>query len=274
MRKYTLILGALVFIGVIALSIERGPHRFSQADCLLCHYTDSAGKVTLLRQDAMTLCVGCHNDLFKDGYMHPVDISPRRIRIPVDLPLSDDGLLTCNTCHNIHAVATTPFGTSSYLLRRHEQGRAFCTICHEDLVDNATAQHNTALSEAHFQSKYIVTSMSQEIDAMSKNCISCHDGTFGSLITVNVGSWEHEKQFMGPEIGSSHPIGIDYEEARMKQGRKTDLRPISMVDPRLLFFDGKVGCGTCHNPYSKKHKQLVLSNQDSNLCLSCHTIDR
>ena len=73
---------------------------------------------------------------------------------------------------------------------------------------------------------------------------------------------------------SSHPIGIDYEEARTRAGRKTDLRPMDQVDQRILFFDGKVGCGTCHNPYGELMSHLVMENSRSRLCFACHMIDR
>ena len=106
---------------------------------------------------------------------------------------------------------------------------------------------------------------------MSRNCVSCHDGTFASSISIQAGAWRHEKNFMLHDQGS-HPIGIDYEAARINRGRKSDLKPLSLVDVRIRFFDGKVGCGSCHNPFSTLQKKLVMTDENSKLCFSCHVL--
>ena len=72
----------------------------------------------------------------------------------------------------------------------------------------------------------------------------------------------------------NHPIGIDYEAARTRPGRKTDLRPMSAVDPRIKFFDGKVGCGSCHDPFIDTDNDLVMTNRGSALCFACHAVDQ
>ena len=60
--------------------------------------------------------------------------------------------------------------------------------------------------------------------------------------------------------------------ARFDRGAKTDLKPMATVDRRLRFFNGKVGCGSCHDPYSTIHKKLVMSDENSKLCFSCHIV--
>ena len=135
------------------------------------------------------------------------------------------------------------------------------------------AGHAGMIGEAHFQPKYVQTSSSQAIDPLSKNCISCHDGSFASSVNINAGAWTHRKELM-PHDAGSHPIGVDYENARAAKGRRTLLRPIGMVDRRVRFFDGKVGCGSCHDPYSTIEKRLVMSDARSRLCFSCHQVGR
>ena len=66
-----------------------------------------------------------------------------------------------------------------------------------------------------------------------------------------------------------HPIGVDYEMVRASN-RKAALKPMGLVDWRIQFFDGKVGCCSCHDPYSKIEKMLVMSDRGSNLCFACH----
>ena len=202
--------------------------------------------------------------------MHPVNIRPRQVVIPEDMPLSRSGQVVCTTCHDVHADYFTPYGAPTHFLRRKEAGKAFCKICHDSL-DILSQGHKASLGEAHFRSQYIVTDPRQDIDPMSLNCLTCHDGAYGSSVTVQAGVWRHGKGFMRHDQGS-HPIGVDYESARVQRGRKTDLRPLFSVDPRIRFFEGKVGCGSCHDPYSTNYKKLVISDKNSKLCFSCHIV--
>jgi predicted CXXCH cytochrome family protein len=271
MKRYpmmVLIFLLTVFVVLVVFSLENQPHAFKE--CISCHYTEK-GRSSVsrrLRAPVTQLCTdACHRTVLTQGYMHPVNVTPQKIPVPADLPLSPDGEIVCSTCHDIHMDYRTRYGELSHYLRRGERGKAFCRICHK----RAGTGHGTYLGEAHFQARYVVTDSSQEIDPLSKNCISCHDGSFASSPTIMAGSWTHEKSLVANDRGS-HPIGIDYEACRMRQGRKTDLKPISSVDWRIRFFQGKLGCGSCHDPYSLIPKRLVMSDKRSQLCLSCHLI--
>jgi predicted CXXCH cytochrome family protein len=39
---------------------------------------------------------------------------------------------------------------------------------------------------------------------------------------------------------------------------------------KMVFVNGKVGCLTCHNPLNPEKGHLVMSDQKSALCLTCH----
>jgi predicted CXXCH cytochrome family protein len=196
---------------------------------------------------------------------------PRNVRVPADFPLSPAGEFTCSTCHDIHSSYFTPYGTPSRYLRRYENGKKFCEACHA--LASIKTGHATSIGEAHFLSKYIQSNAAQKIDPQSKNCISCHDGSFASSVSIGPGTWFHRRERM-PHDAGSHPIGVDYERARTATGRRTPLRPIGAVDRRIRFFDGKIGCGSCHDPYSAIEKRLVMSDVQSRLCFSCHMLDK
>jgi len=223
-----------------------------------------------MRAPITQICNDCHEKMLSEGYLHPVEVRPQRAIIPADMPLSETGEMTCSTCHDVHSEYTTPYGTPTAFLRRGESGRAFCKICHRDL--NALSQgHSGTLEEAHFRSQYVETNSLLEIDAMSRNCLSCHDGSYATSVTIRVGNWRHEKELLRYDKGS-HPIGMNYESARLIRKRTTGLIPLSAVNPRIRFFNGKVGCGSCHNPYSTISKRLVISDEHSKLCFSCHIV--
>ena len=257
-------------IAIVVVCMETEPHRFPRDKCPTCHVTDGSGNVAGKRLTAPVtlLCEKCHGKLM-EGYMHPLNVRPRKARIPADFPLSLSGELVCSTCHDIHASFFTPYGAPSRYLRRLEVGKKFCEACHAG--SSVKAGHAGTMGEAHFQSKYVQTGSSQTIDPMSKNCISCHDGSFASSVSIKAGAWTHRKELMAHDDGS-HPIGVDYEGSRAAKGRRTLLRPIGMVDGRIRFFEGKVGCGSCHDPYSTIEKRLVMSDARSRLCFACHQV--
>ena len=274
MRKLFFFILFVSGFAFIVFCLERNPHDFNESQCVLCHKGDPSSSRSLIQGSPSVACSQCHADIFQSGFMHPVDIRPKTINVPGDFPLSFTGMITCNTCHSIHSAHTMESGEPSYFLRRLERGRAFCASCHTEQGLAAGSGHEQSLGEAHFQSEYISMGFGEELDATSKNCITCHDGAYASSVSINAGTWQHSGGMGSSRFSASkHPIGIDYEAARIKYGRKTDLRPISQVDKRLQFFDGRLGCGTCHNPYSSLENDLVMSNSRSALCFGCHAMN-
>lgn len=257
-RIYAVIaVSAALLIAVIAYTIREKPHAFSEAECGRCHYDEDDDPRKLIAPVAV-LCGKCHKRGLKTA-SHPVDMRPASIRIPADMPLTD-GKLTCNTCHNVHAKRFTAFGEKSYYLRRPVTGRDFCASCHER--DPLSPGHRELMDVAHMARKYKPSGDSDTLDTLSVECIGCHDGLVGRAVdyAFGPGSWEHN--FAGP-----HSIGVHYNERRMSVG---GLRPISQINKSIRFFGGKIGCGTCHDPFSKRQALLVMDNKDSRLCSECH----
>lgn len=242
---------------IIAYTVREDPHRFSESECRRCHI-DAENNPKQLVASVTRLCRKCHRRRMRVA-SHPIDIAPAITRVPPDMPLTN-GRLTCNTCHNVHAKRYTAFREKSYFLRRRARGKDFCASCHE--IDPLKLGHKQLLDTAHMGRKYKVINKSQPLDPLSTQCIGCHDGIVGSFAdySFGVGAWTHNLQ--GP-----HPVGIHYNESRMKLG---SLRPVSRLNRKIRFFGGRIGCGTCHDPYSKIPGQLVMSNFESRLCRECH----
>jgi len=275
MKRIGIIAIILIIIGIsfwLVYSLVENPHDFSQSECTTCHFKrpvkkdDPDSKIMVM--PVSMLCERCHRDLL-NRYNHPIDVIPVNAEIPPDMPLSYRGVLTCSTCHDIHSPAYTPFGGKTLFLRRFTRGRLFCIVCHKE----GEFTHKTAMTEVHMKSKYFEVYSGETIDPLSANCISCHDGSYATSVPVRAGIWQHGNG-LDLSQGGNHPIGVDYEAARMKPKRKTDLRPMAMVDPRIKFFNGKIGCGSCHDPFSDKPGKLVMSNEESRLCYACHYIDK
>jgi predicted CXXCH cytochrome family protein len=108
--------------------------------------------------------------------------------------------------------------------------------------------------------------VAQDIDGLSALCLGCHDGLSAHVVTVDV----RNNPFKGSNTVSStnidHPIGMDYNRYIISgKGYK----PI-FNNSKMIFVNGKVGCLTCHDPFSQEKGHLVMSDQRSALCLTCH----
>ena len=248
---------AVVAAAVIAYTDPTVPHDFSPSDCTRCHYSVQ-NNPKLLTAPVTRLCKSCHRQSIRAS-SHPVDVRPDKVKVPDDLPLRNE-MITCITCHDIHSEDRLVFGIKSYFLRRPTSDmKFFCISCHQE--SRTQPGHSDLLDTAHMGSRYRVTEPGDPIDPMSLQCISCHDGTIGSgsEYTLGEGEWEHQS--------GAHPIGVHYRTALM---RNDALAPVEMLDSRLRFFAGKIGCGTCHDTYSPLSAKLIMGNEESKLCRSCH----
>jgi predicted CXXCH cytochrome family protein len=220
-------------------------------------------------------CESCHAAAV--GFSHPVDVVPS-MTVPAELPLLD-GRITCITCHDnssaaLHRQARAE-GTD--LLRMPSSDGRLCSACHDAMSPRRGDRHALMLQRAHLRwpedperggaapSSDAPRAM---FDPQSGTCLSCHDGS----VAPDIG---HETA--GFAIGNggalgfpgNHPIGVEYP--RTAPDRKgPPLKDPSILDDRIRLYNDRVGCLTCHSPYSSQRGLLVLPNAGSALCLNCH----
>jgi len=251
----------VAFAGYV-YSVRTDYHDF-EGRCLDCHLTrpkTGERKLTLVK-DVTYMCDSCHSDV--ENLSHPVDVKPS-MKVPDIFPLDWKGGVTCITCHRAHKRG---YGDSH--LRVRAQGQGFCMFCHSSIKEDL---HTVGAGSAHvintFKSVYrpgefpIVV-----LDELSLKCMACHDATFADETLVENRAMTlsyHDAN----AIGLSHPVGVSYLEAKRKyHGAYTNVEDLP---PQIKLFNGTVGCGSCHSPYSGEHAQLVMSNDGSKLCLACH----
>ena len=267
------VVGIVVLVVILwAAQIKvKDPHQF-EGKCNLCHL--GLKDPSVLARDPNYLCLSCHPGA--DKRSHPSNIFPNRA-LPPQFPLFKNKMV-CVTCHFPHrhygkegeagehrdtGLVTTP---GPYLLRAEESGKIFCYTCHKGNFTNPSVDsHAVAFKKAH--SPLLDFDKKQKIDDNSRECLSCHDGTISTEATTKIQglSWEHRKN-----IGLSHPIGVDYSQVYTSKPRL--YHPPERLDQRIALINGKIGCETCHNHYSKHKKHLVMDNFKSRLCLSCHNL--
>lgn len=257
----------LILFVALVYALFNSPHEFSPEECQGCHAgMPQPGQKSPFPMigKIRTLCSRCHYKLIRK-YSHPDEIVPMNVNVPADMPLSVDKKVTCATCHDIHAEAEWSKGV--YLLRRPASGIEFCSVCHEAIPGG----HIINLKYAHSAgSKYVSVDRSGSLDRLSAACISCHDASIDPVDRdklVGSGYWMHSRELSKHLI--NHPVGVSYDEVRAARSymfnHRSSLAPVKL-------FGGKVGCGSCHDPYSTLPGKLVMDNTGSRLCLKCHNL--
>lgn len=113
------------------------------------------------------------------------------------------------------------------------------------------------------------------LDKDSEECLRCHFPAIANEFTGKV----------CPLPDCDHPVGVDYYGS---SATNPGLTPPAALNPAMKLPDNKIGCRTCHVPYSPgDHSELarirktrdpastpdpmlVVDNRRSGLCLNCH----
>lgn len=229
------------------------PHRLSKNDCEMCH-VDAENDPGSLKPMFNARCVGCHADL-KQSQPHPVDITPN-IFLPGDMPLVN-GRLGCITCHYFHPFSDEYNNRSGNLLRRPGKGEFYCAACHR-----SDGKGHVVFENIHRDS-YRLSAANSSLDPYTLQCVECHDRyidrTFGSDTAGNRSRFNRR---------SNHPVGVSL--ARISTRNPQKFNHPGSLPPNIRLYNGKIGCGTCHNAFSKERSMLVMNNWRSRLCLKCH----
>lgn len=107
-----------------------------------------------------------------------------------------------------------------------------------------------------------------EIDRFSVDCLSCHDGIYAKGKDIRYKNNSEHRMTDMSSVRGSHPIGMHYGSYAYAD---RSFKPLHLLKKGMELIDGKVGCLTCHNPFNKKKYHLVMENDQSKLCFSCHT---
>ena len=240
--------------GELFQSSLKEPHRVSRRECAACHL-DADKNPAGLKPMSNSKCVSCHADL-KESRPHPVDITPD-ISVPADMPLVR-GKLGCITCHFFHPSSDKFRNRSGNLLRRPGRGAVFCVECHQ--IDE---REHIAFENIHRDSYRRLSVGNSRLDIYTLQCVECHDKYLDRSFGSFAGGGPNRISGL-----SSHPVGVSLERIAAKKPRRFNFPHALPREIRL--FNGKIGCGTCHNAFSKEKSMLVMNNWRSRLCLKCH----
>jgi predicted CXXCH cytochrome family protein len=116
----------------------------------------------------------------------------------------------------------------------------------------------------------------------SKLCLSCHDGTIalGSVnsrqqpivMAAGITTLPPGKSNLGTDLSDDHPISFVYDAALVTKNPKLK-DPRQLPSAARLDANQELQCTTCHDAHNNQYGNfLVMSNQNSELCNTCHTV--
>ncbi|MBF0379721.1 MAG: cytochrome c3 family protein [Magnetococcales bacterium] len=258
MSNFNIIIIFCIAVGGLFLGLDGkgtdGGH-LASSSCNGCHVAEKVdtNNASVLVAAQERLCGDCHAKAIKMS--HPSGFTPNHA-LPTEFPLDWKGDLTCSSCHLIH-------DHKPGLLRSHSTGLDFCLQCHpkqffEDMSDGGVSVAGTGHLDASEDIEGV------ELDSFSLQCMGCH-GEQGDSKRVDVsarGLLRHTSSSM------NHPIGVSYNQSATFGG----YRALTQLPESIVLPNGKLSCVSCHYGYSKKHGGLVIANNYSNLCQTCHDL--
>ncbi|MEY4375332.1 MAG: cytochrome c [Candidatus Eisenbacteria bacterium] len=193
-----------------------------------------------------------------------------------------NGTSVVETLHNLsHAASNNVYGAGS--LRDYGE---VCVYCHTPHGGQTSAPlWNRNFSTATYQmydgnhSSTIDMTVDPQPTGVSQACLSCHDGTVGLDVVVNVpnrytgggpiGTRMPSGGFtnLGTDLRNDHPVSVSFDNTA-----DTKFHSAAEIEAAgLRFYNGKVQCGSCHNPHTAENRPFLrVSNNGSALCLTCH----
>ena len=151
------------------------------------------------------------------------------------------------------------------------------TVSNTMLAYNSNADSNIqsdasddfSFSDFSFDNKSISYNQEGPVDSFSKDCLTCHDGGHASDVKIEYRNRPGDKnKTFGGVRSKDHPIGMDYTLYTNMDPQ--NYKPAAAFNSDMIFINGKVGCLTCHNPLKPEKTHLVMSDQGSALCMTCH----
>ncbi len=222
--------------------------------------------------------------------------------------VSKGGQVVCTTCHDPHNWSTLPpklrpdplaegDGRGSFLRIPFDEKARLCTNCHVDKAMIAYSKHNLRISSPKNAGK-------TSGGGLCGDCHRPHDGTGPNLWARKFGPGNdtiekmcrdcHQEGGMAENklTGKNfHPVGVDIN--RLVFNPEPDL-PLFSRSGKLGYGEGRVSCGTCHNPHQWNPRDpadlegafpdVEGNGQNSflripaapgeDLCVECHTDKR
>ncbi|MBI1749333.1 MAG: hypothetical protein HY234_06385 [Acidobacteria bacterium] len=193
-------------------------------------------------------------------------------------PLRADKANVISSVHNLSASG--PGSVTS----QQPQVCIFCHTPHSSLVaEKPLWNHQLSIQSYSLYASSTLNASLLQPGQISKQCLSCHDGTVALGQTVANGliptqGTPRPSAVLGTDLRNDHPITF----ALVDDGQLVPSllqSPPSTGDPAVLLQNNWIECVTCHDPHVPDrdpvvHKFLTRSNANGSICLACHDPSR
>ena len=154
---------------------------------------------------------------------------------------------------------------------------SFCHTPHGAITGTPLWSHQLSTAVYNiYQSSSLEANVGQPTGS-SKLCLSCHDGTVALTESIRSSSFGGTyiapgAANLGTDLSDDHPISFVYSAALSAEDFQ--IRPPSALPEQLkLDRSSELQCTTCHDPHDNRYGNfLVMSNQRSMMCVSCHDL--
>ncbi|MBI4825985.1 MAG: cytochrome c3 family protein [Nitrospirae bacterium] len=271
----------------------------SAKECAICHYrwidtfylehkgSDLVEFESRKVESKPEMCFSCHDGSVVDSrarvyndHRHKINrVPPPDMKIPEIFPLDEAGKMQCSTCHTAHGVSSEMGIEKTIFLRASNKNSSICIMCHPEKdggIDRGN--HPIGVRKDFILPQKLFGYGSKEGE--EKNQIICE--------TCHTVHGSPNESFL---IESSSNSGLCLECHRDKNIFTDDGRrkPFHVVNSRfekvripdeLIRKGAKLGpnneiiCQTCHKVHNnmiEKQLLLIIKDEGSGLCLTCHT---
>jgi predicted CXXCH cytochrome family protein len=199
------------------------------------------------------------------------------IALPLSVRAQSADLSIVNSPHNLSAS-----GPGTVKAAGESQVCIFCHTPHNATPVKPLWNRAVPVSNYKTYTSNSLKAQPGQPTGSSKLCLSCHDGTIalgsvnsraqpiqmaGGITTLPPG-----KSNLGTDLSDDHPISFVYDARLVAMNPKLK-DPATLPAGMRLDGDKNLQCTTCHDAHNNRYgKFLVMSNENSQLCNTCHTM--
>jgi predicted CXXCH cytochrome family protein len=299
----------LIFLFMMCSSqVVMGAQRYLKEDtskkCAICHYQwvptfylehrstpIARSNEKLLETFSWEMCISCHDSSVRDSRRKICDdpghqvgrVPSKRVTIPPEFPLDEQGALKCTTCHTPHAVTEGSDSMVESFLRAPNEDSSFCRVCHKGKLGGLSRGNHPLDVTAQVATGVITRAggkfgLSIPNQIICETCHTAHGGVnekFLVLPVEDIGSMSilcevcHTKNAVRPgkELDKtlSHPVDVI-------PGRIVEIPPVWTNGEHVVVGKrGELVCRTCHKPHGADREYLLaIPEGRRELCLQCH----
>ncbi len=272
----------------------------SAKECAICHfrwldqfYHEGRGTDLVKYQEERVaasemICYSCHNGILVDSRDrfwakrgHRVNMKPSdKIKIDKDMPLGEEGEVTCATCHTAHGVSDELRYQQTIHLRFPNRNSEICIRCHFTKTGGPPGgNHPLGVSSIPIPTKILENYGRAGVKKDAVICETCHTvhGTMDkNLLVIPNKIGEKYTAFLCESCHTANPSlrgkGIGKGTHPVNKVSKLKM-PSKWTDGSSIITGayGQIICLTCHSPHeAQKETSILVKGSKSPLCIECH----